>query len=45
MSVTNNNTAASGLLEVKGTSELVARADLGRPLTSVKEEKEEGGNR
>lgn len=36
MSVTNNNTAAPGVLEVKGTSELVVRADLGRPLTSVK---------
>lgn len=39
MSVKNNNTAASGVLEVKGTSELVARADLGRPLTSVKDDR------
>lgn len=36
MSVINNNTAASGVLEVKGTSELVVRADLDRPLTPVK---------
>lgn len=36
----NNNKTGFGTLEVRGTSELVARADdLGRPLTSVKKER------